>query len=378
MDELRLELVSADCIGSLRILTEAGICILSARRVDPLTVQFRIRSRDWNWTQKILSKRGEKPVLLGEKGPVKTLRGLTKRPVLLVGILLVLGLTIWMPSRILFIQVKGNERIPAVQILQAAENCGLIFGANRKALRSEQIKNNLLKQLPALKWAGVNTTGCTATIHVTESTPVTQSHSTGGVGNLVAATDGVIQEILVYQGNALCRVGEAVSTGQILISGYTDCGIVLRAQQASGEVFALTRREITVRWSAQAGMAESQEKPKRLLCLLIGKKRINLCLNSRIWDPTCGRMYKEFYLTLPGGFRLPLGIGINTVVPRRITAANEPPAQSPAEWVRTVLGNSMVSGRILDSDETLADNGMVCRYLCREMIAATQCEQMGE
>ena len=55
--------------------------------------------------------------------------------------------------------------------------------------------------------------------------------------------DGFIVSATVTRGNFLCRVGQSVKAGQVLISGYTDCGICIQATRAEGEIYAQTSRD---------------------------------------------------------------------------------------------------------------------------------------
>ena len=72
-----------------------------------------------------------------------------------------------------------------------------------------------------------------------------------GVGSIVASRDGVITSITTTKGTPLCKAGQAVKAGQILISGYTDCGISIRADPAEGEVFAETYREMMTLYASK-------------------------------------------------------------------------------------------------------------------------------
>ena len=68
-------------------------------------------------------------------------------------------------------KTRTKERVDvaaARKILERAEYCGVHFGAKAGSVRSEQVKNRLLFEIPELRWAGVNTTGCTAVITVAE------------------------------------------------------------------------------------------------------------------------------------------------------------------------------------------------------------------
>ena len=92
--------------------------------------------------------------------------------VLIIGLMLLLFFSVWLPSRVLFIEIQGNDTLSAQSILEEAKDCGIIMGASRRFVRSQQVKNTLLDKLPQLQWAGVETIGCVAVITVRERQPV--------------------------------------------------------------------------------------------------------------------------------------------------------------------------------------------------------------
>ena len=61
---------------------------------------------------------------------------------------------LYAPSRVWFVEVEGNETVPARKILLAAEECGVKFWAKSGEIRSEQVKNQILNLVPELQWAG--------------------------------------------------------------------------------------------------------------------------------------------------------------------------------------------------------------------------------
>ena len=141
------------------------------------------------------------------------MKGLLSRPVLLGGMGLLLAASLYLPSRVLFIRVEGNSVVDTREILAAAEACGIRFGASRREVRSEKVKNNLLEKVPDLQWAGVNTAGCVATISVRERQITAEEQAEEAVTHLVAARDGYIVSTTVTQGTPLVQVGQTVRAG---------------------------------------------------------------------------------------------------------------------------------------------------------------------
>ena len=161
-----IEITSADPAALLTAVHNAGIGIFQTVQKDDLTLRLHIQRTHYRVIKKLCERRGNRIRLLRRIGLYWTLKGLLKRPVLLSGIAALFLLVCFLPTRIYFVQVEGNLEIPAQKILEEAENCGIRFGASRRKVRSEQMKNALLSAIPELQWAGVNTFGCTAIVSV--------------------------------------------------------------------------------------------------------------------------------------------------------------------------------------------------------------------
>jgi sporulation protein YqfD len=302
--------------------------------------------------------------------------------VLLLGILLMLFSAIILPRHVLFIQVEGNKQLPDKRIIEAAENCGIRFGTSRKHIRSEKVKNDLLSSIPELQWAGVNTKGCVAVISVRERTIKERHLPEKIVSNIIADRDGFIISCTASKGNLICTQGQAVRKGELLISGYTDCGISIHATRAEGEVFAQTLRNLSVIAPKNWVLVADNGNKIQSISLLIGKKRINLWKDSGIWSVTCGRMYKEYFMTLPGGFSLPLALCLDVRLNREHLSAEYSCGHTPEEFARDYLRRQMVAGTILQEDITVADRPdyymLQGNYICSEMIGRVQSEVIGE
>ena len=383
--QLWVELTSAEPELAVSAYAGAGIPMEDLQPQGALTLRFWMPRCCYPQARKLAQKRGDCLKILGKRGIYWMLPRLLRRPVLLLGAAVLTGLTLFLPSRILFVQVEGNAAVPARQILEAAAESGLAFGTSRRQVRSEKVKNALLAKIPQLQWAGVNTSGCVATVSVRERTGLPPAQDLGGVSSLCAVRDGYIRSITATAGTALVQPGQTVQAGQVLISGYTDCGLCLRGEQAKGEVFAQTQQELTAVLPAKWTLRGQSLAQRRSYSLLIGKNRINLWKDSGIWEDTCGRMYEEHYITLPGGFRLPLALCIQTRTTFALASETIPDAQARKELTdfarRTVL-KRMVAGEIQQAAEHLRQDGgciwLEARYVCQEMIARQRQEQIGE
>ena len=379
------ELTSADLQGSLRAMTDQGIQLLDMAPSGDLSMVFRLDRRDVPALRRIAAKRGERLKILKKDGIYWDFKGLLKRPVLLLGMTLIIALTLVLPSRVLFVQVQGNEMVPSRLILEAAANSGIGFGASRREVRSEKMKNTLLSAVPQLQWAGVNTYGCVAVISVRERSTGTQGETDHSVSSIVASRDGFVLSCTVTRGNGLVTVGQAVKEGEVLISGYTDCGLSIEATRAEGEILAQTRRELTVITPSEQLVRGEQAGESTKFSLLLGKNRINFYQGSGISDASCVKMYSKYVLTLPGGFELPVALIKETVISydsEPVQIAQEDAAAVLSSFASDYLKGQMVAGTITDRLEAVFPEEGIYRltgnYVCTEMIGKRQQEQIGE
>ena len=382
---LTVELTSAEPEQTLAAWNAGGMELHQLQRRSDLTCRLQIRRKDYRKAAALAKKRGDKLAIVRKSGIYWRAIRAFHRPVLLAGMGLLLFLALFLPTRVLFVRVEGNNAVPERQILAAAEECGIGFGASRREVRSEKVKNGLLARLPQLQWAGVNTKGCVATISVRERTRQQPLKQTTAVSHIQAARDGYILSITATSGTPLVQVGNTVKQGQTLISGYTDCGICIRAARAEGEVFAQTNRILTVLTPESYVLRGDMLEQKKSYSLLLGKKRINLWKDSGIWDSSCGRMYIQYDLTLPGGFRLPVALCVQTQTVWE--TADGQLSQKEAEAALTGFAQryvtaQMVAGQIRRSAQRVLSNRGCYRlegaYVCVEMIGRVQQEQIGD
>lgn len=303
-----MKIVSAEPEELLRRIHREGIITWDVEMLDQITWQFAINTVNKKRIEQLVAEDGGTCESVGTLGMYGILKKIIKRPILILAGVLMVVLSFWMPSKVLFVRVEGCKEVAPRLILQEAEKCGIYFGAQRNEIRSEQVKNKLLSQIPLLQWAGVRTVGCVAVITVTEKTTAEENKTENAVCSIVAARDGIIAEITILRGNGLCKPGQAVKAGQVLISGYTDCGICIQAQRAEGEILAHTKRNVCVISPTQRVLRLKMKDADEKISLIIGKKVINFSKGSGILGSSCAKIYEQKYINLPGGFVLPISI----------------------------------------------------------------------
>lgn len=381
---LTVELTSADPEAALGNFVSSGIVVSSIQKTSDLVFLCQVSQKDYPLLFSICQKEGYSLKIRRHTGSYWVIRRMLLRPFLVLGVLFFFLAAALLPTRVLFIQVEGNTQVPTNKILTSAQNCGISFFSSRRAVRSEKVKNALLYCLPELEWVGVNTAGCVATISVRERVPEQNTPKERCVSSIVADRDGFVLSVTAANGNPLCQPGQYVTAGQILVSGYTDCGIYIQATSADAEILAQTSRDLEAIRLAKPMVREKKTGSQRKYNLLVGKKRINLWKGSGIWDTTCGRIYEEKCATLPGGFQLPLALCIEeyTFYDTHPVSDASTAETSLSSFAETYLCQQMTAGTILSREEVFSSTEEAVRmtgvYTCQEMIGKVKQEQIGE
>ena len=380
---LQIEATSANVSEMLSAISGSGIILHDVIMKNELVICATVSKNDYLYLSKLLNKRGEDLKIIHKSGVFWTILTIHKRPVLLFGLLILLLLTIFLPTRVLFVKVNGNSRVSAQSILDAAQRAGISFGTSRSRVRSEVVKNALLSEIPELQWVGVNTHGCVAEISVEERTEEVKVQKNRSVSSIVAKHDAIIRQITVTRGNQLCKVGQAVAAGQVLVSGYTDCGIIIKATGAAAEIYGETSHVLQAVTPTKYIYRRGNGKEIKRYGLIIGKNIINFFKDSGISDTECVKMYEKKYLTLPGGLQLPLGITCEHRLScdKVLVCDND---FSTFNWLERYtdlyLLSQMVAGRIIDKQISFDQKNdtvqFACDYSCYEMIGQIYNEEI--
>lgn len=138
---IAVELTGADIPGLLHAMTQSGIALFRVQHKDFLTVYAWVRRRDRQRLSALAEKKGAAVSEITRNGVYWLFISLLRRPVIIAGITLILLLSYFLPTMVLFVTVDGNASIPDNLILEKAADCGIAFGANRSEVRSEKMKN---------------------------------------------------------------------------------------------------------------------------------------------------------------------------------------------------------------------------------------------
>lgn len=376
---IHVTVASADIMGTISVLERNKINVLNVTYIDDIHIRFTLNNRDYIRAQNILMQKGDEICDRKCDGAYFAIGRLMNRPVLILSTMLILFLTLWLPSRVLFIHVEGNNQLSEKQILEEAKACGITFGASRRAIRSERVKNALMEHIDQLQWIGINTYGCTAVITVKERTNYSFDPKQIGISHIVASQDAIIRQITLWNGNCQCVIGQAVKKGQILVSGYTDYGLCVVETAAQAEIYGETVRDISAIFPSNYMVKQGTGSINKKYALILGKKRINFSKGSGISGGSCDKIYEEKYVSLPGGFILPIGIAIQTQIYYSLDSESMEPSTQIMNYISQYILQQTISGHITTSRHVMLEREEYFQYQgiyhCFEMIGITRTEE---
>lgn len=371
------ELVSAEPGQALTDCTMHGIHLRNPTLTAPLTIRFTATKSDWEKLKVLAERRGERYTMIREWGLAVSFHRWKRRIPFWSALILICAVALYLPKRVLFLKVEGNQQVTSQQILEAAESCGLHFWTKSSKVRNEELKNNLLSLIPELQWAGVNFSGSVAVISVTERLEAEPIKDRQQLTNVVSARDGIIVEMSVLGGEAQCRLGQAVRQGELLVSGCIDHEHTVQYTQADAEIYALTQHQIETVLPVETRQKHYTGQVKKSYSILLGRKRINLSRNSGISTYSCDKMIERITLPLPEDFALPCYLLVETKAyytfePTETTQPQELLEDTASRLVK----QGMLAGEILNTSTTFSevDGAYILQMTssCREMIARQQ------
>lgn len=118
------------------------------------------------------------------------------------------------------IKVEGNSLIAGDVIIAACNDVGIREGIPVSAISPSEDKIDLQLAVDGISWAAINIEGCILTVNVSEIHRTEPEEKEPC--NLVAQFDGVIKKIEANEGNAEVTVGQAVTKGDLLVSGVVE------------------------------------------------------------------------------------------------------------------------------------------------------------
>ncbi len=280
-------------------------------------------ARKTNVQIKIVKKCGL-PVLLTK---------IKKRIWFTLGLLFCLILLILLNQFIWKIEIIGCETIsPKLVEEKLAEN-GLTIGAFRPFINEKKLQNDILINTPELVWLWADKHGSKVIVEVKERTPAPAIHDEHALANLIAAKDGVIESMIIRNGNPVVALGDTVRKGDLLVNGLilSEKGVEPRTVQSEGEIYARVWYEKTKAVSLWSPVREETGKKETKTVLHLFGRDIPFFKSAETTYVDYDTQENEWELSVFGRY---LGIGFSRRTFSEISITYEKlSAESAAEGV---------------------------------------------
>ncbi|QGT99987.1 YqfD [Candidatus Syntrophocurvum alkaliphilum] len=178
---------------------------------------FKVRTSGFDALQTIAEENNFELEITNRSGLPYYKNILKRRVGFITGALIFIFALYLMSSFIWFVEVSGNNTVDKSKIVFVAAQQGVHKGAPKWSFSKTEVEEALLRNISELSYVQLNIRGVKANIKVVEK--VLPNEEITGPCHIVASKDGVIEEILLLDGQANVKVGDVVSRGDILISG---------------------------------------------------------------------------------------------------------------------------------------------------------------
>lgn len=269
---------------------------------------------------------GEKAFCQVEQVSAEGLPGLLyqfrRRYGMLAGLVLVLLLFLVAGQFVLVIEVSGNETITRSEILSQLQSYGFSVGSYGPAVDERDLSNKMLLDFEEMSYLSINISGIRAQVSVRERGPEPEVRDPEEIADVVAARDGVIENISVVAGCQQAQEGTAVLEGELLISHL----VTHEKADGSGEIFAsdevradgyiraYTRRTLSAATPLSALVPAGEETVTGYGLEILGQ-RFNFHQDSSNLDTICDKIAILYPVVLSEGEELPLGLWKTTWKP---------------------------------------------------------------
>ena len=376
---MEIEITGANPERCLNRFARKDLAFWRLQTDGPFRLTCRVYASDWPAVQRELNAALCVGKILRRGGLAQTLSGLRHRKVLVAGMILAWSMAFASQFFVWFVSVQPSDQIPAERIRKAVTEEGVRFGVWGQGLDTQWLKNRMLNRIPELRWLGVHTEGGIAVVdYSVRDEPPAEGQPLTDPANVVATRDGVVLSLTVHNGLAAVEPGQAVTAGQLLVSGMIDCPTHTQITRASADVEALTWRHLRLRMPPSAAKKVYTGRTETVKTVIFQNQRRNISGNSSIFGMTCDKMIETWDLTLPGGWSLPLSIETVTLREYRLKPVFQAESEAEAAIGPTAdalvcadLTAGSVTSRTLKITRTDSGFEAAADFACREIISRT-------
>ncbi|PWM46597.1 MAG: hypothetical protein DBX47_02115 [Clostridiales bacterium] len=259
------------CETFLTEVMKNNLDIWAIKRIDAVTISAKTRSIIYKEIEHAASVSGVEITCRKFRGLPAFLTkyrfryGIMAGAAIFVIVIAVLSLFIWDIDITGYSSVYERDRV-----LEVLEDNGFHVGSFTPAQDFQSLKRKIMIEFDTISGVTINIFGNKAYIEISAARIPPKKVSDGTICNLVAKTDGQLLIVEAYRGTPVVKVGQAVTKGQLLISGIYNSKIMgERLVHARGKVMARTLRKLSTYVPFDENVTDEEN------ALLIARKKLD-------------------------------------------------------------------------------------------------------
>ena len=206
----------------INICNKQKIFLWNLKRSKTTIIYANVSIKDFKKLKPIAQKTKCKIKIKSKKGLPFIFNKYKKRKIFVIGLAMVLITIFTLSKFICNIEVIGNEKINADEIIQIANENNLKIGKFKNKVDTKKIINKLRLERDDIAWIGIEIKGTNAIIKIVESIPKPNIIDDEEFCNIVATKDAIIKKISAQNGTPVVKEGEIVKKGTVLIAGWLE------------------------------------------------------------------------------------------------------------------------------------------------------------
>lgn len=230
----------------VNLLTVQGIHVWDVVSLGEQMTSMRVLLPDFFRLRPLLKRTGSRMHVYERRGLPFQLSRLGRRAFFAAGVGIFILVLVLMSSLVWDVEVRGNDRLTADRVLQAAKSEGLYpYQWKFRLMSQDKLSQALMRRLPDTSWVGVEIRGTEVIIQIVEAEKPEPTKLLSP-RHLISKADAVITEIYAEQGRPVVSRNTRVKKGDILISGMIGDEQHAQMVVAKGEVKGMVWHEYEI------------------------------------------------------------------------------------------------------------------------------------
>lgn len=223
----------------INICNSKKIFLWNMKRKHSTIIRVNIGIRDFKRIKEIAKKTKCRVKIQKKRGIPFILHKYKKRKIFAIFFILLIIAVIALSNFIWNIEVTGNNKISAEEIIKDLADDNFKVGTSKTNLNTKNIIDKIRLKRSDLAWMGIEIKGTNAIVKIVEADLKPDIIKEEEYCNIVATKDAMIVKINAQNGTAVIKEGDIVTKGTVLIQGWLEGQFTgIRYVHANGEVQA--------------------------------------------------------------------------------------------------------------------------------------------